>query len=338
MKFKSVLPFVAGLIILQSCSTPKNEIMWVGGIKTQCDAGSGMRKCLNVFEGEDLKDENWKNMYAGIQGFEFEEGVMKKIEVKKEERKAKNTPADASTIKYTLINEIERKEDPRAQLKGNWVLTSINEGVINKMVVLPTLMFDLEGMKISGNGGCNLYSAQIGELTTQKIEIKQGLGTLKACNNKNIESEYHKALSKVEKYEISDNKLEFYDQDGNTVLTYLKVEVSKASSDLSGVWNIMKINDNALLEVKSKPSITFDLDKMTVSGKDGCNNFNAQIETLSNADLEIGQVASTKMMCPDMETSNQFLLALDQVVSYKIQSNQLVMLDKDGKKLVLFER
>lgn len=338
MKLKSVLPFVAGLIILQSCSTPKNDVMWIGGIKTQCDSGNGMRECLNVYKGEDLKDEKWENMHSNIDGLDFEEGFMKKIEVKKVKKDTKNLPADASSIKYSLVKELERKEDPRAQLQGNWILATINGGNINRMVVIPTMMFDVKGMSISGNGGCNLYSTQIAELTTQEIKFKQGLGTLKACNNKNIESEYHKALSSVEKYKVSDNKLTFHDQDGNTVLSYLKVEVSKANSDLSGVWKNIKINGDSLSEVKENPSITFDLNKMMVAGKDACNNFNTSIETLSNSDLVFGDIASTKMMCPDMETPKVFLDALSKVVNYRVKGSELVMLDEKGTEILHFSR
>lgn len=338
MKLKSVLPFVAGLMIMQSCSTPKNDVMWVGGIQTPCDSGNGMRECLNVFKGEDLKDEKWEIMHTSIEGLEFEEGFMKKIEVIKTEKDAKDVPADASSINYTFVKELERKEDPRAQLKGNWVLATINGGNINRMIVLPTLMFDVKGMRISGNGGCNLYSTQIDELSTQKIKFKQGLGTLMACANENIEEDYHKALSNVSKYAMHGDKLEFHDKDGKVVLTYIKVDPSQANPALGGQWKNTRINGDTLAEGKDKPSITFDLDKMMVAGKDACNNFNATIKTLSNADLELGEIASTKMMCPDMEIPQQFLSALSQVVTYKVIGSELIMLDNDGTELLVFSK
>lgn len=337
MKLKSVLPFVAGLIIMQSCSTPKNDIMWVGGIKTECDSGAGKAECLNVFKGEDLKDEKWENMHASIEGFEFEEGVMKKIEVQKEDIDAKDVPADASSIRYTLVKELERKADPRIELKGNWVLATINDGSINRMVVLPTLNFNLKEMRISGNGGCNLYSASITELTSKKLEIQESLGTLMACDNENIENDYHQALSKVATYELKKDMLSFYDKDGKVILSYLKVDTSKTNEVFAGDWKNTRI-DGEKFEAESIPVMFFDMEKMIVGGKDGCNSYNAEIKNLSNSALLFGNIASTKMMCPEMEIADKFLAALNSVVSYKVSGNELVMLNEDGNEVLAFTK
>lgn len=338
MKLKSVLPFVAGLMIMQSCSTPKNDIMWIGGVKTECDSGAGKSECLNVFRGEELKNEKWENMHTSIEGLEFEEGYMKKVEVTKVEKDAKDVPADASSIEYTLVKELERKEDPRAQLKGNWVLATLNGGNINRMMVLPTLMFDVKGMRISGNGGCNLYSAQINELSTQTIKLSHNAGTLMECANENMENEYHKVLSEIAKYDVKGEKLAFHDKDGKETMTFIKVNASQPNPALGGMWIGTRLMGNSIEKGDNTPSITFDLDKMMVAGKDGCNNYNSSIKTLSNADLIFGQIASTKMMCPQMEVANKFTNAISTVVAYKVEGRELIMMDEDGNEVLAFAR
>ncbi|RYM35700.1 META domain-containing protein [Brumimicrobium glaciale] len=331
MKLRSVLPFVAGLVILQSCSTPKNEVMWVGGMKTECDAEAGKTECLNVYEGEELKDEKWQGMSADIEGFSFEEGFMKKIEVKKEEAKGNET-----SPKYTLVKELERKEDPRMHLNGQWVLASINGKNINKMIVLPTMKFDLKAKLISGNGGCNLYSAQIDELSTQNIKLSKNAGTLMECANENMENEYHTVLSEIAKYEVKNEKLTFHNKDGKETMTFIKVDPSQPNPALGGMWMSTRLMGDTIIKADNNPNITFDLDKMMVAGKDGCNNYNASIETLSNADLIIGQIASTKMMCPNMDMADKFTELIAKVVTYKVVGSELIMMDQDGNEVLAF--
>jgi len=335
MNFKSIVSFIAGLVILQSCSTSKNDVLWVGGIKTECDAGAGKTECLKVFKGEDLKDEKWQDFYSHIEGFEYEEGYMKKIEVMKKDVDNKEVPADASSIKYTLVKELDKKEDPRVHLKDNWVLASMNGGPLNKMVVLPTLNFDLNEMRISGNGGCNLYSAEIEGLTSKKIQIKQGLATLKACINENIEDEYNKILSETEAYKVKDEVLSFYDKSGKEILSFIKVNTSKLNTELVVEWKNIRIDEEEI-NAESTPEMVFDLKEMRVGGVDGCNSFNATIESISNTDLLLGPIASTKMMCHEMEVPKLFLDAMHHVVAYKIENGELILLDNQGKEKLAF--
>lgn len=337
MKFKSIVPIVAGLVILQSCSTPKNDVLWVGGIKSECDAGAGNSECLKVFKGDALKDEKWENFHSNIEGFEFEEGYLKKIEVKTEKQDAKDVPADASSVKYTLIKELDRKEDPRIHLDGNWVLATINGGNINKMVVLPTLNFNLNTMMMSGNSGCNLYSAEIVGLSTSEIEISEVPTTLKACANENIERDYHKALSEVKGFKVEDDVLALANEKGDVVLSFIKVNVSKAKNALLGEWNNTRINGKEI-NTESIPTLVFDLEKMMVGGKDGCNSYGAELRNFTETDLLLSQISSTKMMCPDMEIPDQFLNAFTTVVTYKIEGEELILFDKDGKEVLAFSK
>jgi len=337
MKFKNIIPFVAGLIILQSCSTPKNDILWVGGFKTECDSGAGKSECMLVHKGEELNVENWDNFYSNIEGIEYEEGFMKKIEVKKEELQAKDVPADASSLKYTLVKEIEKKMDPRAALSGNWALATINGGNINKMIVIPTLNIDLSKMLISGNGGCNLYSASIEKLTSNEILIQESLGTLMECANDNIELKYHKTLSSVKAYVVNNRILSLSDKDGNVILSYIRVEAPKSNQALLGDWKNIRINGEAF-ENEITPTIAFNLDEMSVNGTDGCNVYGGSITSLSTSDLTLGALYSTKKMCHEMKVPDRFVKSISQVEGYKIKGKELILLDKEGNELLAFTK
>lgn len=338
MKIKNAMFIAVGMFFLQACSTTKTETMWISGIKSECDAGSGKKKCLNVHKGENLSDEKWEYFYNSIEGFEFEEGLMKKVEVDVKQREEQNTPSDASTIEYALIKVLESKTDPRFALNNEWVLATINKSKINKMILLPTLKIDVKTMQVSGNGGCNVYSSKINELTTETIDLEDGAVSAMNCFNKNMEAEYHKALAQIKTYEVKDDQLTFFDEDGKEKLTFIKVDPKQPNPALGGKWMNIKIKEDSIQKFNDTPELTIDLDNMMIAGKDGCNNFNASINTVTSEVLKFDAIASTKMMCPEMELSNQFLNALRTTVTYKIKGDKLILFDHNQEQVLVFKK
>ncbi|KZE80246.1 protein of unknown function [Myroides marinus] len=65
--------------------------------------GVAPMKCMQIKEDG---DKDWTLMYTSIDGFNYEEGYEYVVEVKRE--KLENVPADASSIKYTLVKEISK--------------------------------------------------------------------------------------------------------------------------------------------------------------------------------------------------------------------------------------
>ncbi|MCB9202953.1 MAG: DUF4377 domain-containing protein [Flavobacteriales bacterium] len=209
------------MLTLQSCSSSKNNVYWINSFKSDC-VGVGPMKCLNVYKGEDLENAKWQNFYSKIEGFNFEEGMLTKIKVKEEKLNPENVPADASSIKYTLVEVLEKKEDSRMHLNGNWILATLDGNPINRMVKIPTLEIDIAKQLLSGNGGCNNYTSSIKSLTLEKIELYPVVSTKKACINKNIENEYLKLLNSIKSYTVQGEKLTLYNQENKEILSFLK--------------------------------------------------------------------------------------------------------------------
>jgi heat shock protein HslJ len=219
------LTYIISILVLSlffSCSKTINSVYWVKGEKVNCTSGAGNTTCLSVFKGEDLSDAKWENFYSTIQGFNFEKGYLKKIEVSVKERDKNNIPADASSKTYTLVKELEKKADYFTSVSGNWILAKLNNNPINRMVVLPQMMINTSDMRISGNNGCNNYSGGITLITENKLILGQLMSTKKACLSKNIETEFMHALSKSETFKIETNTLSFFDNNGNEILTFIK--------------------------------------------------------------------------------------------------------------------
>lgn len=223
INFKTLSIIALATIGLQSCKTAtSSNILWVSGIKTECAAGAGTMNCLNIQNGEELDAQPWQKYYSDIEGFQFEEGTVKKIKVDKIKIDPKDTPADASSLKYKMIKEIRTLPDARLDLKGSWELANMDGKPINKMIVLPTLNIDLSKMQVSGNGGCNGYSGQIENLNSKEMYLGDMLSTLKACSNENIEADYFKKLATADFYTVKFKILTIYNKFGENILSFYK--------------------------------------------------------------------------------------------------------------------
>ncbi|HTO37580.1 MAG TPA: META domain-containing protein [Brumimicrobium sp.] len=336
MKIKFIIPLALSAIMAQGCSTVKTETMWVGGLKTECNAGNLEAECLSVNKGEDLTTTSWENFYVDIEGFEFEEGYMKKIEVEAIQLDPKDVPADASSIQYKFVKELEKKKDPRSSLSGNWILATINGGPINKMVVIPNLSVDLKEMRIAGNAGCNRYFAGIEGLSTQKITFSQAGATMMACNNENIESEYLKVLGDVATFDFENDLLNFYDEDGNSILSFLKTDANQVSEALNGEWGAIRVGELEVDEVV--PNLFIDINDKKISGSDGCNSYFGTINNFTNDELSFTDTGVTEVMCADMTIPDAFLKAIVNVARYQLNENILLLYDGEGNELIAFER
>lgn len=73
----------------------------VKGQKAEC-MGVGPMECLQVKYSFDQPE--WENFFANIQGFEFTEGESALLKVKT--TKIENPPADASNIRYDLVETV----------------------------------------------------------------------------------------------------------------------------------------------------------------------------------------------------------------------------------------
>jgi heat shock protein HslJ len=75
----------------------------------------------------------------------------------------------------------------------------------------------------------------------------------------------------------------------------------------------------------------------TVSGSTGCNRYNAPY-TVDGDSLEIGPVASTLMACPSPRDAieSAYVGALDRVVAWAIDGEELMLSDDEGEELLRY--
>lgn len=123
--------------------------------------------------------------------------------------------SSCSVIKKSSSSTSTSTTTTNQDLSGAWVLTYITgpritfEGLYPEKK--PTITFDLEDKRISGNTSCNSYGAGI-LLDKNKIKIEKPFSTMMACPG-NGESTYITTLLKTETFKVNKDTLSFYTGD-----------------------------------------------------------------------------------------------------------------------------
>ncbi|WP_207420745.1 DUF4377 domain-containing protein [Desertivirga brevis] len=104
---KKLLLFISLLStsLLGCKKDPSITIMQVNSYTQKCYGVDEMNCMLVQMDGDIGKDE-WEYFYGGIEGFQYEEGYIYRLQVHKEQ--VKNPPADGSSIRYILVNILSK--------------------------------------------------------------------------------------------------------------------------------------------------------------------------------------------------------------------------------------
>jgi heat shock protein HslJ len=124
------------------------------------------------------------------------------------------------------------------------------------------------------------------------------------------------------------------------VLVGCNAAITPAPSLTGKVWVLTQIDD---LTTGKKlkptggtiPTLEFKEDG-TVSGHGGCNTFGGGYDVGANNALQVKDLFSTLMACPDMDTEAIYLDALGMASAFTLQNDQLQLSTSDGSALLTF--
>jgi heat shock protein HslJ len=321
-------------------SEPVEKTLYVGAELVDC-VGVGPMQCMLVKENP---EDEYQFFYSEIEGFTFEPGYTYELRVLVEP--VANAPADASSLKYTLI-EVVSQEPVAAEaadaagatedlaLEGpTWQLTGVADadGVVNATPegVEATATF-ADGV-VSGSSGCNNYSAAY-TLDGDSLTIMPGPMTMMACPEPQmtVEQQLMAAFGATAAYEIADGELHLLNADGQVVATFTVLE----PASLTGVtWVATMVNNGreAVVSILADTEITVVFDaEGKVGGSAGCNRYFAGY-TVEGASIAIEPPASTRKMCPEavMQQEFAYLAALPTAATFSIQGDELELRTADG--------
>ena len=102
-------------MLFASCSTTKDSVRLTVASEKRTAMGAAPMEVFLVKEGE---APAWSFFYSKIEGFNYEAGYEYVLQVKKEDKK-KPIPADASSIKYVLIEEVSKTKKTSENMPKN---------------------------------------------------------------------------------------------------------------------------------------------------------------------------------------------------------------------------
>lgn len=103
-------------------------------------------------------------------------------------------------------------------------------------------------------------------------------------------------------------------------------------------WVLVRLGDRPVMpgEGKPEPYIVLQSGTKQVAGHGGCNRLSGGY-TIKGDTLELSELTTTRMACPEIETEQAFLNALESVERWQLMGNQLVLLDKNDVEVLQLE-
>ena len=100
-------------------------------------------------------------------------------------------------------------------------------------------------------------------------------------------------------------------------------------------WHLVQLRGNDVAFDAQSFNIRFS-DDGTLSGIGACNRFNAPYSVMEKRAINIGTIASTRRLCPNIEAEQSMFRELDDATFYEIDGPMLLLL-KDGEIRAIFK-
>ena len=324
--------------------------LYVGPELVEC-TGVAPQQCMQVKESA---DGEYRFFYDAIEGFTFEPGYEYELLVSVDQ--VDNPPADGSSLKYTLIEVVNKTPVAGASAAGpeamevneligtRWALVTYLNAAGETVNVLEnsevTAEFGPDG-RVTGNAGCNNYFAGY-TVDGNNLTISQAGSTMMACEPTEImdqEAGFLAALQSAATYSIAGDRLEIANADGETALTFQVVE----PVGLVGTsWTAVMYNTGtqAVTNVREGVTITATFtEDGKLNGSAGCNNYMTSFTVDGNA-ISIQPPATTRKFCAEpagvMEQETAFVTMLPEAAVYTISGDTLELRTADGALIASF--
>jgi len=240
-------------------------------------------------------------------------------------------------------------EVPDLPLTGtDWVLEGYNTGgdAVSSVIAGTTITaeFAPDG-RVTGNAGCNHYG---GNYTADgaNLSISSVYSTLMYCSEPegvmDQEARYLRLLANVTSYRVEGDRLVLTDEADTDLLFFVQAE-ELPPLPLSGTRWLLEsysLEGDGVSSVIAGTTITAEFaPDGKVTGNAGCNRYFASYE-VSGDTMTIGPAGSTKMYCSEpegvMDQEARYLTLLESTAGYRIDGDQLNLLDEDGKTLLSY--
>lgn len=231
-------------------------------------------------------------------------------------------------------------------LYGEWTVADVGgmavTGENRPYVIFDTTAVNPFELKVYANNGCNILNGSVGVTSGGEMApASHFLSTMMMCNDAPYELGINMAFETVRRFNIEkigqDYLLYMRDAAGKAVLTMRKSDISY----INGAWAVTSIADEQVPD-SAGIRMVIDVPELKVHGNTGCNILNGSIFTDPDKQnsIQFVNLATTRMMCPDAEREQRFLVALEQVETMVPgQDNSIAILkDAQGQPMLTLKR
>lgn len=237
-------------------------------------------------------------------------------------KKSSTTNAD-QTIMETTTTITDRKWK-LVELNGKPVADKINGKE-------PFLELQTSDNRYTGSGGCNGLGGTFTLQDNGRIKFSQGMSTMMACENMEIEQGLNKVLIAADNYTLKGDTLSLNKARMAPLARFVQEESSSETHVLNGTWEVDYLSGTRIaldgLFPNKKPTISFDLPSTKATGNSSCNNYNISF-TISDNKIKFGAPMSTKMACEGGGEA-AFFKTLETVTQYSVSGNTLNLIMGD---------
>ncbi len=222
MKYWNAIIMVALTASVSCCAmsmTPKRGEMesvtyWVNSYRVDC-TGAGPMACLQIRREE---SGPWELFYSEIEGFEYVPGYIYRIRVREEPLDPAQVPADASSIRYSLVAMDEKNVDRTLRINDIWILRELEgrellETDIPAANKRPYIEFHVRDRRYMGNDGCNSFRGSLEALGERELRLGPAMGTKMSCPDMTLPALFLQLLARVDGYEIVERGLRLMEGD-----------------------------------------------------------------------------------------------------------------------------
>jgi len=220
-----VLAAVAFGMAACSSRASRTETWWVNSFKVPC-VGVAPMHCLQVHDDEQPFGD-WRLFYDGIGGFEYRPGNLYRVKVRISEVPAEQLPADASSLRYELLEIIEQSPDPRAPLHDIYVLAATGSGSVQRDRPgsgQATIEFNIVQAWYAGNDGCREFNGAITYLDGERLSLGPAVTVDGVCTDDAQPTDLLPHLANIDKWRRDGLSLELLNLQGERELLFRKVD------------------------------------------------------------------------------------------------------------------
>jgi heat shock protein HslJ len=194
---------------------------------------------------------------------------------------------------------------------------------------------------MEGTGGCNSYGVEytasgqgfhIAAIHRTDFDCEEPPGIMPQ------DDAFFEALTSVAAYRAAEDRLEFDNAVGETILVYarrLPAAVAPALKDTE--WLLTSLLGNSPLEGSR---ITHNLGEEGFEGYAGCNNYGGEYEAADEGILVTSDIFLTAVGCSSpegiMEQEMAYVQALGSSATYRLTNDRLEIADTSGETILVF--